>query len=117
MARTKKTPFAPWESAKPNGIENRYIRLGNSLLCHPTVQGLNPLAFKILTYMKLESAGRVEFEFPHAKFIKIASKGGFQKAVKELVAAGLIEITEKNANLRIPNKYRFSDKWKTNITS
>ena len=81
-------------------------------MLHPAVQDLNPLAYKIYTYMLLESGGRVEFEFPYSKFKKIASKGGFQKSVSELAEAGLIEVIAKNANLRKPNKYRFSIRWK-----
>jgi len=112
MARTKKTPFAPWESTKSDGIEQRYIRYGNSQLLHEAVLNLSHSAFRVYTYMRLESGGRIEFEFPRTKFIKIVSRDGFQRAVKELVEAGFIDVTEQNANLRKANKYRFSSRWK-----
>lgn len=112
MSRTKKVPFAPWESTKQSGIEERYIRLGNSQMLHGSFTNLNATAFRIYIYMKLESGGRPEFEFPHSKYRAFVSKGGFQKALKELVDAGFVEISEKNANLRKPNLYRFSERWK-----
>jgi len=110
--RTKKTPFNYWQTTIDNGYEKRYIRMGNSLMLHPSILGLNPLAYKIYTYMLLECGGKAEFEFPYAKFRKIASKDGFQKAVKELVEVGFIDVVQRNANLRKPNLYRFSVRWK-----
>ena len=112
MARTKKIPFLQYFTKKKDGIESRYIRIGNSLMLSNTIMGLNHLAYRIYTYMMLESGGKIEFEFPYSKFKKFSSKGGFQKAINELVEAGLIDIVAKNANLRIPNKYRFSIRWK-----
>lgn len=113
MGRTKKTPFFTWETTKPDGIEKRYIRMGNSQMLHPRVLGLTPSAFRVYAYMKLESEGRVEFTFPKSKWRAFLSSGGFQSAKKELCEAGLIEVVEKNANLRKPNKYRFSTAWKS----
>lgn len=112
MARTKKVPFASWETDKTNGIEKRYIRLGNSQMLSAAMRDLKPLAFKLYTYMRLESGGAKIFEFPYSKFKYISSKQGFQNSVQELVIKGFIDIKEKNANLRTPNKYEFSDRWK-----
>lgn len=111
-SRYKKTPFCAWETAKSSGFEERFIRMGNSQLLHSSVLDLNAAAFRVYTYMKLEAGGKREFEYPRAKFIKIISRNGFQKALTELVRAGLIEVVEHNANLRKPNIYRFSEKWK-----
>jgi len=112
MSRTKKTPFSIWETIKTDGIEKRYIRMGNSQMLHPSIFNLTHSAFRVYTYMKLESEGKMIFTFPHTKWKAFISKGGFQKAKKELCKAGLIEEIEKNANLRKPNVYRFSTKWK-----
>lgn len=106
------TPFPPWITRYKNGVEKRYIRLGNSLMLDEAVTSLNHLAYRIYTYMLLESGGQPIFEFPYSKYKKFASKDGFQKALDELCAAGLLEVAEKNANLRKPNKYRFSIRWK-----
>lgn len=112
MPRHKITPFPPWQSLKQGGYEQRYTRLGNSQMLHPALQNLNHLAYRIYTYMLLESGGKPEFEFPYSRYKKFASKDGFQKALIELAEAGLIEIVAKNANLRKPNRYRFSTRWK-----
>jgi hypothetical protein len=113
VSRAKKTPFPIWATTKPNGIEKRYIRLGNSLLLHPSVSGLSHAAFRVYAHMALESGGNIEFTFPRSKWKAFLSAGGFQSAKNELCEAGLIEVVEANANLRKPNKYRFSTTWKT----
>lgn len=112
MAKRKKTPFAPWETTKIDGIEKRYIRMGNSQMLHTITLNLNHATFRVYVYMKLESGGKSTFTFPRSKYKKFVSAGGFDRAVKELCEAGLIEVVERNANLRKPNVYRFSDAWK-----
>lgn len=112
MARTKKTPFPQWQTKKPNGIEIRYIRIGNSQLVSEAMQSLNHAAFRIYVYMLLESAGHREFEFPYSKYKSYCSKGGFQKAVAELEEKGFVQVTQHNKNLRTKNVYQFSDEWK-----
>lgn len=112
MTKPKITPFAPWETMQPTGKEKRYIRMGNSQMLHPAILGLSHSAFRIYTYMKLESKGEKEFEFPRCKWKAYISNCGFQKAKKELCETGLIEVVESNANLRIPNVYAFSTSWK-----
>ena len=115
MSRYKKTPFKPWESTKFDGIEKRYIRLSDTQLMSTAMKKLKPLSFKIYIYMRIESAGRKDFKFPHGvynKKLKICSKQGFQNALKDLQQNGFIEVKEHNKNLRIANVYSFSDKWK-----
>ena len=113
MSRTKPTPFPQWETMKTDGIEQRYIRMGNSQMLHPAVLNLTHSAFQVYSYMKLESGGMPAFKFPRSKYKKFISPNGFQSAKDELCAAGLIEVEQCNANLRKPNVYRFSAKWKT----
>lgn len=112
MSKYKKTPFAPWETTKENGIEERFIRMGNSMLLHTSVRELSHTAFRVYTYMKLESAGKPEFTFPKTKWKGYISPNGFQKAKEQLCLSGFIEEVQNNANLRKPNVYRFSSKWK-----
>lgn len=113
MPRRKPTPFAPWESKAPNGIEKRYARMGNTQMCSDAMRKLSPSAFKIYWYMRLESAGKREFEFPHAKYASYMSKPTFFRCVRELEQAGFIQVVQHNKNLRIANLYRFVDGWKT----
>lgn len=112
MGRPKKVPFSPWQTEKNDGIEKRYIRLGNSQMLHPATLGLKPTSYRIYTYMLLESGGAKYFEFPYSKFKKLCSKQGFQNAIQELVEKGFIDIVERNKILREPNKYAFSERWK-----
>lgn len=112
MPRKKMTPFPPWQTCKDDGAEQRYIRLGNSQLMHPAIRNLSPTAFKIYTYMLLESGGKRAFTYPYSKYKGIISKQGFQLIKGELIEAGLIREVQNNANLRKPNIYEFTDEWK-----
>jgi len=111
MGKGKKTPFREWETTKKDGLERRYIRMGDTQMLHPSFQNLSHIARSVYIYMKLESGGKQIFEYPYSKYKKIVSKQGFQDAVKVLVESGFIEIVEKNGNLRKPNIYRFSPRW------
>lgn len=113
MARTKITPFKPWESRNANGIEKRFIRLGVTQMSCERMRKLSSSAFKIYCYMKIESGGSRQFTFPHNKYASFATKPTFFRALKELEQNGFIDIIQRNGNLRISNVYAFSDRWKT----
>ena len=112
MGRTKKTPFPPWQTLKQDGIEKRYVRLANTQLCDNVMNKLSNAAFRVYVHMLLESEGKREFTFPASKYEKFTTKPTFQKAKKELIAAGFIVEKQNNSNLRKPNVYEFSDEWK-----
>lgn len=112
MPRIKKTPFPIWQTCKGDGIEQRYIRLGNSQLLHPAIKSLPPLAFKIYTYMLLESGGKKTFTFPYSRYKDLVSKQGFLLIKAELIERGLIQEVQNNANRRKANIYEFVDDWK-----
>lgn len=63
MARRKPTPFPPWQTEKPDGIEKRYIRLGNSQMLHPAMLSLSDKAFRIYVQMLLEAGGQRNLNF------------------------------------------------------
>lgn len=111
MARTKKTPFPPWQTRTSDGIEKRYIRLGNTLLYAPAFLQLSAKAKETYIYMLIESAGQREFTLPHSKYSQFSKKDSFIRSSKELEKAGFIEV-QHNGNLRKANVYRFSDRWK-----
>lgn len=115
MARTKKTPFPVWQTLKEKGIEERYIRLGNSQLLHAAMIDLGDKAFRLYVYMLLESGGKKEFIFPRSKYKRLAGNTVFQNAKEELIKKGFIAIKQNNANLRKPNVYQFSEDWKKKI--
>ena len=113
MARTKRVPFAPWETRYANGIEKRFIRLGATQMASEAMRKLSSSAFRIYISMRLESGGHREFTFPHTKYAAFMSKPTFFRVLKELEEAGFIDIVSRNKNLRISNEYRFSERWKT----
>lgn len=112
MPRKKKTPFAPWESRKADGIEERYFRMGASFMASEAVRGLSGNAFKTLCFMKIASAGKKQFKFPFSKYKSFMAKSTFFRARDELVKAGFIQIDQCNKNLRQANVYSFSEDWK-----
>lgn len=113
MARTKKTPFPPWQTKKPDGIEKRFVRLGNSLLLDAACMGLSGNAFRLYVYALLEAEGKIEFEMPRHKYINLMTQPTFIKSRDELIKKGFMEVAQNNANLRKANVYRFSDQWKS----
>lgn len=112
MARQRKTPFQPWQTNKDNGIEERYIRLGNSQMIAPAMLALSDKAFRIYTNMLLEAGGKKQFIFPRKAYKKIAGHTTFQNAKSELIEKGFIVELQKNKNLRKANVYEFSEDWK-----
>lgn len=110
MSRSKRTPFREWETAKNNGIEKRYIRLGATKYYRMTDLSAN--AFKVFICMCMESAGQREFQFPYSKYKDFMSTHTFVRVKQELIDKGYIEEVQNNKNLRQANVYRFSSGWK-----
>jgi len=113
MSKFKKTPFKPWETKNADGMERRFIRMGNTQMCSERMRKLSSIAFKIYCYMKLESGGSKQFAFPHNKYASYVTKPTFFRALKELEQNGFIDIIQRNGNLRRSNVYAFSERWKT----
>lgn len=111
MPRAKRTPFREWETTKADGIEKRYIRLGASKAA--AMIGLSDAAYRIFICMMMESGGKETFEFPYSKYQAYAGKHKFLNAKRELITAGFIDEVQNNANLRRPNVYKFSNRWKS----
>lgn len=112
MAKSKIKPFPATQSADPNGFEKHYVRIAGSLLKHPQFYALTHTAREVYIYMVFWASGKHEFTFAYGTYKPIVSKGGFQKAVKDLVDKGFITIVQPNKNRRIPNVYAFSAAWK-----
>ena len=110
--RRRRKPLPPWATATEDGIERRFIQIGGTLLSSEAYQRLSANAARIYFHMMFESGGKIEFEMPFGKYKKIMWRDAFQRAKNELIEAGFIELSESGANLRKPNVYRFSKKWK-----
>ena len=100
-----------YKNDSPTG--QTYIRLTSDLMNCDRFLNLNPLTQIIYLQMCLAAVGKIEFIFPHAKYRKLCSKGGFAKAEAELISNGFIEKLESGRFTRTPNKYRFSFRWKS----
>ena len=105
-----KIPF--WLTAAINHIKERFVMKTYSFYEHPAVQSLSPSAYKVYDYMCKECGGNMEFIFPNSVIEKITTPPTFRAARKELIEKGFIELVQNNANLRKPNLYRFTDRWK-----
>lgn len=113
MARTKKTPFQPWESRAEGGVEKRYIRLGATIMASEAMLSLSSSAFRVYCHMRIESGGKRSFKFPYSKYKIFMTRPTFIKARDELVEKGFIDVVQNNQNLRKANIYCFSERWKT----
>ena len=113
MPRYKKTPFQEWETKNDDGIERRYFRMGISIMASESMRSLSPSAFKIYCYMRIESGGKRSFKFPFSKYRSYTTRPTFEKALKELVDKGFVDVIQRNGNLRKANIYSFSSRWKT----
>lgn len=103
----------PWLSARLDGREGRFIQVGNSLLLSRKFQDLSSGARFMYLSMTLEAGGKREFVFPRSASLKYGiSESSAIRHIKELVAAGFIEVTACGRYARVPNCYRFSFKWK-----
>ena len=110
--KTNVVPFESYETKTVDGIENRYVRFGNSLLMDYNFKSLSNSAKVIYMYMKIESAGNQIFEFPYKKYSSIVTKPTFSKAKDELIKKGFIEIESDRKNICKSTIYKFSENWK-----
>jgi len=60
----------------------------------------------------LASKGKQRFQFPYSRYKNLMTKQTFQRVKQELIDKGFIEVVAHNGNLRKPNEYKFSDRWK-----
>ncbi len=111
FARSKQLPL--WASAAPDGTEKAYIQLGLSLLTDKRYQALNGGAKHVYACMLSEARGSREFIFPKSAAKRYGiSPSSLGRHVKELQAAGFIELASSGKVTREPNNYRFSLAWK-----
>lgn len=115
MARKRNlTPFNYYHTMSPKGKERHYLRLPQSMMQTPAVQGLSNSAYRVFVEMMNVGCWKSEFTFTRKQYVKFMSSSTFVRAVKELELAGIIVVKEHNQNLRKPNVYAWSDKWKPN---
>ena len=107
-----KTGLVPWLSAKADGREKRFIQVGNTLLLSQKFQSLGAGARQLYFCMAMESGGRRQFIFPQSAAKKYGiTPSSLRRHVKELEDAGFL-IVHSLQNLRLPNEYEFSLRWK-----
>lgn len=73
---------------------------------------LSPTARALYEDMAYQAAGKREFTYPRSVYEQLCGKAAFYTARQELIQGGYLEVVENNSNVRKPNVYRFSDKWK-----
>ena len=112
MSRQKKKPLSPWVTAKPDGMEKRFIQIGDTLVYHPAWLALSAGAKVLYLYMCMESGGKNEFIIPQRVYGRFTDGKAFRRAKKVLIDAGFIEIAHNGANTRTENIYRFCYGWK-----
>lgn len=108
----KNCSVLPWLSARADCSEGRFVQAGNSLFLSEAFQTLSAGARVLYLCMTMECGGRREFIFPLSSATKYGfPPRSFRRHVDELYEAGFIEKTSLK-NLRQPNEYCFSFRWK-----
>lgn len=114
MARRNNNTYKYFESnAKPN-VKETFVRLTHSLLMSNAFSNLKPYSIKLYLYMLDWAKGGIQVEYTITLAEKILPSSTAQKAFKNLIDNGFIEISKKGcfAN-RTPTTYKFSNRWKT----
>ena len=110
--KTHHSGLLPWLSAKPDGKEKRFIQIGNTLLLSKEFQALGSGAQRLYFAMAMESGGKRQFIFPQSAAKKYGiTPSSLRRHVKELEQAGFLAVLSLQ-NLRLPNEYEFSLRWK-----
>lgn len=105
----KKAPFKSYEGKKSN---DKHIRLTADMMTNKKFLNL-PSSSKVLyMYMKLWALGKEEFEYAESLSSKYMSKMTFYSARDKLIENGFIDVVQTNKFAHIPNKYKFSSKWR-----
>lgn len=132
MSKIRFTPFLPVQTMKKidtkNEINEQHVRITRSMLYHPSFQKLSGNAIRIYMSMQRmfykEMKSNEDFEYSKSLGVKHLglsenSEKSVKRALKQLVDCGFIEYTyiskgggKKN---KIPNRYKFSENWKSRI--
>lgn len=124
MSKKQKTkPPESWEYKEPN---QKFARLYCTMLTDKRFLELKPRVRMLYVYMKLQYKGdanknapngdKAQFVFPQHLAFNVyqlyTNQTQFRNDIKELINKGFIECVENKKNLRQPNVYKFSNKWK-----
>ena len=95
-----------------NKSSNECVILNEDLLKNKKFLNLPSSAKVLYAYMQLSALGKEEFYYAESSSSKFMSKMTFYSSRNKLIESGFIEMVETNKSAHIPNKYRFSSKWK-----
>ena len=130
MSKIRFTPFLPVQTMKKidtrKEINEQHVRITRSMLYHSSFQKLSGNAIRI--YMSMQRMFYTQMkndeEFEYAKSLGVkhlglseSSEKSVKRAIKQLIDYGFIEYTYISKGggkqKKIPNRYKFSENWKT----
>lgn len=118
--RSNKANIKPWLTAQADADDRPYIQVGSTMF-EAKIHGKydNPFASlppgeKWLYLCMCHEAGQNDtFKFPQKTMIRCGlDPRTCRRQIDHLVDAGYIEVVMSGKNLRKPNEYKFSRKWK-----
>lgn len=126
MSKKAKPPKPP-EKWEYKGTNQKFARLHCTMLTDNGFLELKPRVRMLYVYMKLQYKGdanknapngdKAQFLFPwhlaNKTYKLYTNQNTFREDIAELIRQGFIECVENKRNLRKPNVYKFSDKWKS----
>ena len=112
MARKTEKGLSRWLTATPERKEKRFVMVGNSLFFNKKFCALSVGARFLYILAANESAGKREFQLPATKIealgIPVRTARNY---LKELEAAGFIELVRSGKTTRTANDYQFCFRW------
>ena len=97
---------------KNNRSNDEFITLNEEIMENKKFLNTPSSAKVLYAYMKLSALGNEEFYYAESLSSKYMSKMTFYSSRDKLIENGFIEVVETNKFSHIPNKYKFSSKWK-----
>jgi hypothetical protein len=108
--------ITPFEQFEGNSKQGHHIRITKDMMRRQAWIELSPIGVKLYLFLKSKYRGKVEGSLFQCTYKEIRKAAGFfDKSIKsafdDLIMKGFIEINQNNQARRLPNIYRYSDKW------
>jgi hypothetical protein len=109
-------PITPFEQFESKYKEANHIRISKDMMRRRVWIELSPIGVKLYLYLKSKYRGKIEGSLFKCTYKEIRKATGFyDKSIKsafdDLIKKGFIEVVQNNQVRRLPNIYRYSDKW------
>ena len=109
--KEERSPFQPWMTTSPSGIEKKYVRIGLTMVKTDAFKALTGGEMKTLFALYFHAAGRETLTFTRLAMNDAGiTKPAFYRALDGLIEKGFIHV-ERHTLPGQPNTYTFARDW------